>query len=350
MKQNSLTTTFVITLALLLITVGCGVTAAVAQKGDRVVAVVNGSAITERQLDNSLVAQLLPLEQQIYAIRKAALEHLVVRAILEGEARRQGISLEELGRHLTSGKVEVSPSQVEQLYAENLGVFGAMSPDEAKQRLRLDLENQARMQQYRAALAKLRVASTVEINLEEPKVSTAHVRGKAPSRGAKDALVTIVEFADFQCAYCREIQDVIKRLMNDYPNEVTLVFKYFPLDIHSEALSSAKAAFCAGEQQSFWQYHDALFASQAWSPEAFNKIALDLTLSVPKFSACLNSEASQTAVLEDKREGLRVGINSTPTFIVNGKLVRGAIGFEEFKTIIERELKSARNPSRTKEP
>lgn len=310
-----------------------------AQDQDKVVATVNGSRITQKQVDSSVSAQIFPLQQQIYALRVVALESLILRTILEGEAKRRNISLEELSKQLTAGPVDVSEVEVEKLYAENASVLGAMSPDEAKERLRLDLESQGRMKNYRTALLRLRSSSNVEVNLEGPKL-TIRENDRAPSIGSKEAIVTIIEFSDFQCPYCRGSQEVLKRVLRTYPSEVKLIFKHLPLDIHALAFSSAQAAFCAGQQDRFWKYHDALFASEALSLEALSSVAHKQGLDLSKFNTCLKSDASRAAVLADTREAQELGIGSTPTFVINGTLVRGAIGFEEFKAIIERESRS----------
>ncbi len=107
------------------------------------------------------------MQQQISALRKATLENLILRAILEEEARKQGIAVEELRKQLTGGKAEVLASEVEKLYLENAAVFGSMSPDEAKEKLRLDLEGQARIRNYHEALLRLKGKSRIEISLEE---------------------------------------------------------------------------------------------------------------------------------------------------------------------------------------
>ena len=239
---------------------------------------------------------------------------------------------------------------MEEAYDENASVFAAMSPDEAKERLRLDLENQARMRNYREALADLRKNSNMQIFLEEPRLPSFNDATNSPSIGFKEAPVSITEFSDFQCPYCREVRDTIKQVLRDYGSDVRIIFKHLPLDIHAEAFASARAAFCAGEQGFFWPYHDALFSAETFSPEAFSKIASKLGLSIPNFNACLSSEVSRTAILKDMREAKKFGIDTTPTFIVNGRLVRGAIGLKEFKTIIGRELNSARNTSRSNQP
>ena len=318
-----------------------------AQSANPVVAVVNGKDITESDVDDSITAQLHPLKEQTYALRKVALENLVTRRILEDAARKKGISIDELKRQLTVGKVEVPASKIDREYAEHESVFGMMSPDEAKERLRLDFENQERMALYRNALADLRKNASIDLRLEEPRLSASVDVSTAPSTGSKDTgAVTIIEFSDFQCPYCRESQRTLKEVMRAYGAKARLVFKHLPLDMHADAFASARAAFCAGEQGLFWPYQDALFASPDLSVESLNKIAADLSLKRPQFQSCLNSEAARAVVLRDVQEAKRLGINSTPTFIINGKLVRGAIGFDDFKAIIEREL-STQSTSRT---
>jgi protein-disulfide isomerase len=341
MKNRFLTILFLSVLFLFLLVAETCIPV-LAQTSDTVVAKVSGRSITLKEVDSAITSQLFPLEQKIYAIRKAALENLVLRAILEHEAKGHGVSVEELRKKMTDGKVDVLPNQVEEVYSTNASVFGAMSPDEAKERLRLDLESQARMGNYRATLTALRTGSNVQVFLEEPKLPSLPQANNAQSTGSKEPLVTITEFADFQCSYCREVQGVIKQILKSYDN-VRIIFKHLPLDIHNQAFASAQAAVCAGEQDLFWLYHDALFASKVLSPEALNKSALDVGLSLPKFTACVLSDTTRATLRRDIQEAKQLGIDSTPTFVINGKIVRGAISFESFKAIIEHELKFAQN-------
>ncbi len=327
---------------LLLLCLYTGETAATvrAQTNEKIVATVNGKGITQDEVDSSITSQLFPLQQQIAAIRKIALENLILRTILENEAKKKGISVEELRKQLTAGKVEVPSSQAEEIYLENATTFAAMSRDEAIERIRLDLETQARMRNYRDALLKLKESSRVQNLLDEPTLPSGALGANSPSIGATAAAITITEFSDFQCPYCKEVQSALKQVRQTYGNNVRLIFKHLPLKIHPQAFASAQAAFCAGEQGSFWQYHDALFASENLSPEIFVQTATRLGLNPAEFKACSESETSRAAVLEDVQEARRLGIDGTPAFIINGKLVSGALSFAEFKTIIERELKS----------
>jgi predicted DsbA family dithiol-disulfide isomerase len=322
---------------------------ALGQDGQRVLAEVNGRQIKESDVDALFPAQIMPLREQLYAVRKVALENLIITTLLELEAGSQKTSLEGLRKKLSEGSVQVTSDQIENAYTENLSALGAMSPDEAKERLRLDLEVRARIQLFRDALEELRRKARVEVFLEEPRLPRLQHDASTPMIGSSNAAVTIVEFADFECPYCRESQAVIKKVIDEYQSDVRLIFKHLPLDIHSQANTASRAAFCAGEQNLFWQYHDALFASRDLDPQGLGKIASRLGLSEPKFQFCLKSDASRDAIMRDKAEAARLGITSTPTFIVNGKLVRGVMDINAFRTLIGQELNAARNGSRSNE-
>jgi len=311
------------------------VTAARAQTPDTVLASVNGVPITQKQVDESIAVRLFPLQQQLYAIRKSALENLVVSRVLEVEATARGVSVEDLRRQLTHGEIRVTRGQVEEAYAQNASFFAAMSPDEARERLRLDLENQARMKHYRAAIESLRKKWAVTVNLTAPAPGLDD--GVSPARGSAKPAVTIVEFSDFECRFCRDVQPVLNRIVESYGRDVRLVFKHLPLEGHRNSLIAARAAYCAGEQDRFWQFHDAVFAAESLSPGRLDQIAVELGLGMTRFQACVSSEQSRAAVVRDMETARSFRIDSTPSFLVNGKLIKGALSFPEFQKIIERE-------------
>lgn len=307
------------------------------QTPDTVLASINGVAITQKQVDDSIALRLYPLQQQLYAIRKTALENLIVSRLLEAEAMARGVSVAELRRQLTQGEIGVTRIQVEEAYTQNASFFASMSPDEARERLRLDLENQARMKHYRAGIEALRKKWTVTVNLTAPAFLLDD--GSSPARGAAKPVVTIVEFSDFECRFCRDVQPVLKQILESYGNEVRHVFKYLPLEGQRNSLIAARAAYCAGEQDRFWQFHDALFAAGNRSRESLDQIAAEIGLGQERFQACLDSEHSRTAVVKDIETARSLRLDSTPSFMVNGKLLKGALGFADFQKLIEPELK-----------
>jgi protein-disulfide isomerase len=311
---------------------------AFAQEPETVVATVNGTEITLKQVDETVLSAIYPLQQQLYALRKVALENLIAAKLLEAEAGEHKISIEELRERLTRGNVKVTRSEVENAYAQNASFFASMSPHEARERLRLDLENQTRMRQYRAGVEELRKKWPVVLKLPPPEVPSESDES-SPVKGAAKAVVTIVEFSDFECPFCADVQETLRQIMERYGGEVRLVFKHLPSEGHRNSLPAARAAYCAGRQDRFWQFHDALFASRDLSPQIFGEIAAKLGLGQEKFAECVSAEASRTAIVRDIELAKRYRIDSTPSFLINGKLVRGALTFAEFQNVIERELK-----------
>ena len=313
----------------------------------QVVATVDDIEITQKQVDDSVAAQLYPLQQQLYAIRKAALENLITTKILESEAAARRISIDDLRKQLTLGEVNVTRAQVEDAYKQNASFFATMSPDEARERLRLDLENQARMKHYRAGLDALRKKWVVTMNIPPPVFVSELDDGVSPVKGATSPVVTIVEFSDFECPFCKQAQSVLRQIVESYGREVRLVSKHLPLEGHRNSLPAARAAYCAGEQDRFWQFHDAVFTAGNLSPPVFEQIASELGLGLPKFQQCVASERSRAAVIKDIEAARLLRIESTPSFVVNGKVIKGALSFAEFQRVIEQELSQRAKQSST---
>jgi protein-disulfide isomerase len=308
-----------------------------AQDSQTVVARVGKEEITQKELDDSVLFKILPLEQQLYALRKAALQNLIIRKLLESEASRKGVPVDQLRQEFMAGPVNVPANQVEDLYRQNLNVFALFSADEAKEKLRLDLEGQTRLKRYREAVASLRKSYPVEVLLSEPRWSLLY-NSSASFKGPADARVVITEFADFQCGYCKEVQPTLKQLLQIYPNDIQLNFRALASPAHPMSVASIEAARCAGKQGSFWAFHDALFESSPLSPETFGKLAKDLKLNLGEFEHCLSSGEMRSGIDADWNEAQRLGINATPTFLINGRLLTGAASLQEFKSVVEQEL------------
>jgi protein-disulfide isomerase len=307
-----------------------------------VAAVINGQRkITLKEIDKQIGLELQSLQERINTLRMRALNNLVTQLLLENEAKAKGVTVEQLKKGFVPESVEVKQSQVDEIYTLNANRFPSLSEDEAKQRIKMDLENRAKFEAYQAALAGIRDKAKVEVFLSEPVGPTIKVDDSGPSKGSQNAAVTVVEFSDFQCPFCKQANGTLKQLLASYGNNVRLVFKHMPLPNHPQAFKAAQAAVCAGEQGKFWEYQDTLFEhSGDLSTDALKRYSANLGLKANEFNTCLDSEASRTAVMKDMQEARQVGVRSTPTFFVNGKAVRGAKKPEEFRAIIDRELKA----------
>lgn len=313
------------------------------------IAIINGKRIiAAKEIDDAIGSQLYTLQEEIYSLRKRALENLVIQILLKEEAKKRGITDDELKKQLLPDRVEVKQSDIDQTYADNLSVLENMNEDEAKQRIRLDLESRLRFDRYKAAVSAIIGKAKIEMFLSEPLPPLSRINAEGPSQGPRNAPVTIVEFSDFQCPYCKQAALDLKPLMQSYGAEVRFVFKQMPLSIHADAFKAAQASVCAGEQGRFWEYHDILFGSSDLSVPALQKYASDLGLKSNEFNACLNSEASATAVRKDMQEARQADVQGTPTFFVNGRIIRGMKNLEDFKTLIDQTLKQ--RPKGAKQP
>ena len=160
-----------------------------------------------------------------------------------------------------------------------------------------------------------------------------------PFLGPEDAPVTIIEFSDFRCGYCKRWNDqVLPLILANYPTQVRYVYRDFPI-FGEPSISAAEATHCAGEQDSYWPYFQAVFSNQyEFTTEGFNQYAQDLDLDVEAFSACMENHTYQDEVTADYYAGAGIGLQSTPTFFINGRIIIGALSFEDFKQVIDEEL------------
>jgi protein-disulfide isomerase len=181
----------------------------------------------------------------------------------------------------------------------------------------------------------------VVVNLKPPPVFRVEVSVQgAPFKGGERATVTIVEFSDFHCPFCRRVIPTLAQLESQYGEKIKLVFRDFPIEgLHPGATKAHEAARCANEQGKFWPYHDKLFAGPAnSSPELFNRLAKEVGLDAVTFETCLASGKYLPAIKEDMAEGTRVGVGGTPAFFINGRLITGAQPLDAFTRVIDDEL------------
>jgi protein-disulfide isomerase len=161
-----------------------------------------------------------------------------------------------------------------------------------------------------------------------------------PSLGPEDAPITIVEFSDFQCPFCRRFeQETYRPLLDAYPGQIRFVYRNLPLtSIHPNAMPAAIASLCANDQNVYWDYHDKLFSSETLDEATYIQYATDLGLDVDTFTACLSSGSHDAFIQQDMDFSLGLGVQSTPTFFVNGLAIVGAQPLANFKQIIDKEL------------
>ena len=156
--------------------------------------------------------------------------------------------------------------------------------------------------------------------------------------GSRDAAITIVEFGDYQCRYCREAEPHLAAIMREYGVEVALVYRHYPLVIESASYTAARAAECAGEQGLFWPFHRRLFSSRDWqvgdTKDALKRLGMEIGVADPiDFDTCVESETPVREIAADLEAAADLGISGTPAFLVNGRLSMGVLDSLSFADI-----------------
>jgi len=173
--------------------------------------------------------------------------------------------------------------------------------------------------------------------------SQVQFKADDPAKGAKAPLVTIVEYSDFECPFCGKLSTTLNTLVDEHKDDVRLVFRHYPLPKHANAEPAAKASLAAQQQGKFWEMHDKLFANQAsLSTEKIRGIAEEIGLDMKRFDAAMNDTKLTVAVNNQFGDGRVLDVSTTPTFFVNGRLVKGAKPIEEVRSIVEEEIAVAK--------
>ncbi len=183
----------------------------------------------------------------------------------------------------------------------------------------------------------------------QPGQSIPAIDAKDSTRGSSIAKLSLVEYSDFQCPACASYEPLLQEVQKQYAGSVLFAYRHFPLPQHQNALIAATATEAAGKQGKFWEMHDLLFARQGdWAnvsksriQEVFVSYASQIALNAEQFKKDLADPATATKVTSDQTIGAAAGIDSTPTFFLNGKLITpNPANLEEFKELIEAALKN----------
>lgn len=279
--------------------------------------------------------------QKLYDGRRNALESIVAERLIAEAAKAKGMTPDAYEQEEMAARIApVTEADVVTFYQGNIGQMQGRSLEVMAPAIRNFLQEQHSQTARLTFLADLRAEGPdVRVLFEAPRHDVA-LTDADPSTGAATAPVTIVEFSDFQCPFCQSVAPTLKKIREAYGDKVRLVWKDFPLtQIHPQAFKAGEAAHCAGDQGKFWEYHDRLFGNQeALQPSDLKEHAETLGLDPTAFNTCLDTSKYGERVRDGVAEGTRLGVASTPTLYVNGRMVSGAQPYEIFAALIEEEL------------
>ena len=305
---------------------------------------VDGVTITSEEVEKSLAGQLSKLEEQIYNLKRQKLDTLINDKLLEKEAAKRKLTVPALlDAEITSKVGLVTEQEIERFYQEKKAQIKGEQA-QVREQMRAFLQNQKLAAKREEFLTSLRSKAKIVDNLKPPAALRVEVSvDGAPFRGPSNSPVTIVEFSDFECPFCKRAHPTLMQLLEKYAGKVKLVYRDFPLEsIHPQARRAAEAARCAEAQGKFWEYYEILFTeSPKLSFDDLKRYAAQVGIDVKKFDDCLSGGVYKTAVQKDLDEGTRLGITGTPAFFINGRPLTGAQPVEAFARIIDDELARA---------
>jgi len=306
----------------------------------RVIATVNGARITSGDVEENLLPLIFNVQQQVYTTRKRELDLKINDLLLTNEAKKQGQTIGEL-RGSMKAKVPIpTEAQAQTFYNQNKAKirrdFGDVK-DQIIQYLFAEEEKKSDA----AFLAQLRSSASLQILLTPPESPIFKIAlDDQPSKGNPTAAVIVVQFTDFQCPSCAQHHPILERLLSEYGDRVRFVVRDFPLSQHPNAMKAAEAAEAAREQGKYWEYTDLLYRNQsALQIDKLKQYASSLGLDRAKFDAALDSGKYSDKVQRDVAEGDRLGVDATPTFFVNGRLVSDS-SYAGLKSRIDAELRN----------
>lgn len=312
---------------------------------DPVVARIDGEPVRlselEQWLKDDWFRQIEHDPIKRYELHRAGIDGVIDDNLIERAAGKAGLSSDAyLGRE-TAALGPISDSEIDRFYDRYRDRLEPLEPlDALRPKIREFLESDRAVR----VMTELRRHAQIEILLEvppPPPVDRVRIPEGGASRGPADAPVTIVEFSDYQCPYCQRTEITLHQLDQLFPGKLRFVYRHFPLDFHQNARPAALAAVCAEHQARFWDYHDLLFANQrSLANEDLLRYAGQLGLDPSTFERCLTADSTQQRIDEDLAVAKSVGAKATPTFFINGIMLRGAQGLQAFRSIIDLELAS----------
>ena len=302
---------------------------------NEVVASVGDHRLTAAELESTIRPRLAKVESEIYKIKKDAVNEWVNETLLEAEAKKQGISVDKLLEN-TTATITITDDELKNFYEKNKARI-RQDFDAAKPQLVGRLQAQKRQEAVAALLSSLQKGTSITVALEQPRINVGV--DDDPSKGPKNAPITLIEFSDFQCPFCKRTRPTIDQILSTYGDKVHYVFRDFPLSFHKDALLAHQAANCAGEQDKYWEYNAALWDNQQnLKRDNLLLIAKSTTLNEGDFTKCLDSGEQAAEITKDTKDGANAGVTGTPAYFINGRFLSGAQPFEAFKEVIDEEL------------
>ena len=279
-----------------------------------------GKSVDAESLSSSSRLRLYDLQIEYYEKIKAFIRGSVLESHVEELMKKSGKSKEEVEADLTKGS-DPSDADAKKWFEENKSrmppqyTFEQLKPDIVKL-----LSQEMRKEKLKALMDKLMQDKNIKVAVKKPKAPKMKFdTSKAYIKGDKNAKITVVEFADFQCPHCKEATKITKDLLDKYKKKFKLAYFDYPINRSGISRKVSEGGVCANEQGKYWDYHELAFKRQkTLTNNSPVEMAKELKLDVKKFEGCLKNKKTLEYVEWAKSEGDRVGVSGTPTFFIDG--------------------------------
>jgi protein-disulfide isomerase len=322
-----------------------------ASTNSEVVAYMGNEPITRDELNKVAASQLMQVRQKEYDILNETVQQLALQKTMDKEAAARGITSADLMKVEVDDKAaKPTKEDIDAQYEKNKARYGNRTREDVGPEIEKTLVQQRVAERRAAYFKELKDKAQLRVLLEPPRVAVS-APATEPAKGPAAAPVTIVEFSDFQCPYCKRAETIVDQLLQSYPDKVRLVYRDFPLSFHNRALFASQAARCAGEQNKYWEYHDNLMSQTVTGDLGdadLKKRAEGVGLDVAAFTACYDAKRHDSLIQASMQDGQNVGVTGTPTFFINGRMFVGARPLDEFKSVVEEELARGKGMTTTK--
>lgn len=314
--------------------------------GAAVVARWEGGQITYTDMQSKISSQIAKMEveylQNRYNTERQTAEQMATEAVFEAEAKKRGVSVDDLLKTEIEDKVaKPTDAEVAEFYPVVSRQLRNAPLEQVKDQVAQALTYRRQAERMQAYVEELKATYKLTIDVPYPDLPRIQVSvDDDPAIGDANAPITIVEFADFQCGYCRKIYPTLRELIDEYPGKIRLVYRDYPLGGPNPAgMSPIIAANCAGAQGKYWEMHDALMKGSGFSEQMLTEKATAAGVDIDQWKACMaNPTAQVEEISRDFNAGQEVGVSGTPAFFINGVFLNGAVPKEQFESVINREL------------
>jgi protein-disulfide isomerase len=311
------------------------VIAADANSGGVVMVEINGKKITLGEFEEKHPMALFPARTSFFQAEQKVVDSFVDEYLLDEQARKENVTVDQLLERHVNATIAKDPSE-EALKVYYEGV-DTKEPYEAVRGKIVDALRQRRLAKAKTAyLESLRKDAKIVMRVGPPRVEVSMKDTEV--RGPRDAKVLLVEYADYECPYCQQMQPTLDRIESEFKGQLAFAYKDVPLPMHPDAPKAAEATHCAGAQGKYWDYHDLLVKNKQLEIPALKEAAKTLKLDTKAFDQCLDSGKENDILKEHTAEAAALGVTGTPSFLINGRYFEGVLTYEQLRAIVEDEL------------